>query len=169
MAAVADAGEPVDREARRDFVHATTVEPDRFPDPVFSPTVSVFIEKKLGRAHRLAVTRVASQPSCRSIFANLGADGVELLADTLYLPASKKSESIICGRATVAFTDVGQPVTRLCRRFGDVTDEQAAVILLHEALHSAGLDERPHDPDAEMTPKQINAMVERSCGFRMPR
>jgi hypothetical protein len=137
------------------------------PEPVFSPTFQPNVEVKLNRAYSLAVDRVGRQPTCRSMFSQLGADGVEMLSSTLYMPASKKSESVICGGSRVAFTEVDTSVTKLCGRFGDVSDEKATVILLHEALHSAGLEERPHDPDAAMTAKQINSMVERRCGLRI--
>jgi hypothetical protein len=125
------------------------------------------VEKKLREAFDLAADRISRKPSCASLFARLNADGLEMLTRTLYLPASERSELKVCGRSTRAYTEVGESVTKVCRRFSALSDEMAAVILIHEALHFAGLDERPHDPDAEMTPAQINTMVERSCGFRI--
>jgi hypothetical protein len=41
--------------------------------------------------------------------------------------------------------------------------DKAALVLLHEALHFAGLTEQPHDPRA-MTSSEINDMVKDRCG-----
>jgi hypothetical protein len=38
------------------------------------------------------------------------------------------------------------------------------MVIVHEALHHAGLNEYPKDPDA-MTSKQINGMVMKHCGL----
>ena len=50
----------------------------------------------------------------------------------------------------------------LCPSFGDLSSKQAAVVLIHEALHHAGLTEQPADP-LGMTPDQRNQLVEASC------
>jgi len=52
----------------------------------------------------------------------------------------------------------------LCKRFDRVSNAMAVVVMLHEALHTAGLDEKSHAPDG-MAPHEINFLVERSCGF----
>jgi hypothetical protein len=39
-----------------------------------------------------------------------------------------------------------------------------AVVLLHEALHVAGLGQAPHHPHAQ-TPQEIDRMVRRSCAL----
>jgi len=46
----------------------------------------------------------------------------------------------------------------------DLLTEQAAMVVIHEALHHAGLPERPHDKKA-MTSGQINDMVREACGL----
>jgi hypothetical protein len=43
---------------------------------------------------------------------------------------------------------VGSPSTFVCRLFQRLGDERAAVVLIHEALHHAGLTEYPQDPEA---------------------
>ncbi len=68
----------------------------------------------------------------------------------------------------MAFTSLGSAVTRLCPGFARLDDERAAVILLHEALHRAGLDEWPHDPDG-LTPQGINELVREGCGLKAAR
>jgi hypothetical protein len=39
-----------------------------------------------------------------------------------------------------------------------------AVVLIHEALHVAGLGQHPHHPGAQ-TPQQIDRVVKESCGL----
>jgi len=64
----------------------------------------------------------------------------------------------------MAFTAVGSAVTRVCPWFERMDDGHAAMILLHEALHRAGLDEWPHDPDG-LTPQGITDMVTEHYGL----
>ena len=61
-----------------------------------------------------------------------------------------------------AFTEVGSSVTYLCRDFGRLAPEQAAIRLVHEALHHAGLPEAPADPTA-LASAEINELVARDC------
>jgi hypothetical protein len=63
-----------------------------------------------------------------------------------------------------AFTVVGSNWTGLCRDFSQLTDLEAAVVLLHEALHHAGVTEWPLDPDARRS-SEISADVGRRCGL----
>ncbi|MCG6947754.1 MAG: hypothetical protein LJE93_02410 [Acidobacteria bacterium] len=50
------------------------------------------------------------------------------------------------------------------QRLRELSDEQAAMVIIHEALHHAGLSEYPKDPDA-MTSRAINGMVSEKCGL----
>ncbi len=70
----------------------------------------------------------------------------------------------VCQRSVPAFTYVGSPQTRLCRRFASMAPARAAVTVLHEALHGAGLTESPLNPDG-MTPREIDHMVMEACGL----
>jgi hypothetical protein len=72
-------------------------------------------------------------------------------------------EMRVCPSA-LAYTLVGGAPTWLCRRFARLSDERAAAILLHEALHHAGMDEWPHDPQAAPA-SAINELVEDACQF----
>jgi len=119
------------------------------------------VRYRLDRAFPIAVESVREVASCRDLFAGLGADGLERLSRTIYLPPQPGEGRTCRGRVT-AFTGVGQPHTRLCPAFADLSTDQAVTIVLHEALHFAGLDERPHDPGG-LTPLQINRMVESAC------
>ena len=122
------------------------------------------VKAKLDRAFSISLDRVQTYPSCRALFARLGVDSAEILGSILYKRASSANEQMICRRATVAFTIVGRPATTLCRKFSGLADQKAAVLVLHEALHSSGLSERPHEPNG-MSPADIDLMVARECGF----
>lgn len=50
----------------------------------------------------------------------------------------------------------------LCRRFENLTMNEAAMTLIHESLHVAGMPEYPPVPGA-MTSAQINALVRQKC------
>ena len=97
------------------------------------------------------------------MFAEVGADGIVQLATTSDRASTPEMERSVCRRA-VGFTVVGSPQTRLCRPFARQGVRQAASDLLHEALHWAGLDEHPDDPDG-LTPGQISRMVQQRCGL----
>ena len=121
------------------------------------------VRHRLDLGFALAVQRVHEEPACRDLFSSLGADGVDRLSRALYLPP-QAGEERYCGTGVVAFTGVGQPHTRLCPAFGSLATDRAAIVLLHEALHFAGLGERPSDPSGP-TPLQINELVETACGL----
>lgn len=118
----------------------------------------------LAEAYSVAHDRLRLLPSCRALFAPYGADGEDLLAGSLYVQATTHHEAQICGRRVAAFTAVESPVTRLCRNFRRLDAEQGALILIHEALHFAGMPEAPHEKDA-MTSQEINELVAESCGL----
>ena len=110
----------------------------------------------------LALEKVREVAACRRLFEELGADPIETLSTGLYFPiGSHRKEKAICGRA-VAYTNVGAAPTFLCREFSRLTAERAAMYVIHEALHHAGLTEKPHDQGA-MTSREINRMVTTAC------
>ncbi len=123
-----------------------------------------WVADQLRRALPLADQTLAHSSACRGLFHSHGADGRQLLARTLYSPATLDQESRICGRGVAAFTSVGGDHTRLCRTFGRLPTRRAAVVLIHEALHFAGLSESPADPAAPSS-NEINRRVEESCGL----
>ena len=119
---------------------------------------------RLEAGFALAFKRVVEVPECRALFESLGADPIETLRTGLYFPInSHRKEKAVCGRA-VAYTNVGAAPTFLCRQFARQSDERAAMYIVHEALHHAGLAEQPHDPGA-MTSREINSMVTTACNF----
>jgi hypothetical protein len=109
------------------------------------------------------VSRVEASPRCAGLFAELGADGVRMLATSLYFRAPIAKQTGVCRRAE-AYTHVGAAPTFLCDRFGRLSHEQSALVLIHEALHHAGLEESPAVPGA-MSSAAINDMVQKACGF----
>ena len=118
--------------------------------------------EKLRAAFNTALERVQEIPECGALFAELDADGVEMLTTTLYTPTHPFDEQSLC-QSAAAFTWVGGVHTRLCRRFASLPEERAAMTLIHEALHHAGLTEQPMDPDG-MTAREIDGMVSDACG-----
>jgi hypothetical protein len=131
--------------------------------PRINRHVTGSVRSKIEAGFRLALQRVNQVPACADLFAALGADGTEVLSTTLYYGAELKMEMRVCPGA-LAYTLVGGAPTWLCRRFARLSDERAAAILLHEALHHAGMDEWPHDPQAAPA-SAINELVEDACQF----
>ena len=62
--------------------------------------------------------------------------------------ASAEQERRYCRRHTHAFTEVGGSAVVVCPSFSHLSDSEAAIILIHEALHFAGQTEYPSDPAA---------------------
>ncbi len=131
--------------------------------PVVVKALAPPIERKLDRAFELAIGRVRESPACGALFSELGRDGTIVLLNSRYYPAGLINEQKVCRRAS-AYTGVGSPAVRLCRSFGRLSVDRAAAVVIHEALHFAGLPEWPADPQA-MTSAGINQLVESSCGL----
>lgn len=121
------------------------------------------LEAKVEAAFAIAADRLRDRPECRELFSRLGSDGLEMLRQALYfpMPATFDGRSI-CGRAHAA-TVVGTHSTFVCRRLQWLSDEHAAMVLIHEALHHAGLTELPQDPEG-LRSSEITRMVKSSCG-----
>jgi hypothetical protein len=120
----------------------------------------------LESAFRVAAERLHSRGTCRALFSELGTDGLARLRDTRYQAAAEVGAERVCRRGTgvAAFTAVGSPRTIVCPGFDSLTVKQAAVIILHEALHFAGLPEGPPTPGA-MSSTEINDMIADRCGL----
>jgi hypothetical protein len=131
--------------------------------PHISPRVPAAVGGKVAAAWELAAERATRVPECRRLFTELGRDPMDVLSMTIYYPAELKLERRLCPRA-YAYTVVGGAPTWLCRRFSRLSEERAAAVLLHEALHHAGLTEQPRDPDG-LRPGEIQDMVEEACGL----
>jgi hypothetical protein len=86
-----------------------------------------------------------------------------MLASSLYFPAPPARRASSC-RQGVAYTFVGEAPTFLCSTFSSLTDENASLILIHEALHHAGLSEGSSQPGS-MSSARINDAVQKACGL----
>jgi len=122
------------------------------------------VEGRLEAAFAIALERLGSRPACRELYQGLERDGFESLAVTRYIRPNDRERQQVCGRRVSAFTIRGGAVTRLCSSFGRLPPEQAAGVLLHEGLHSAGLPEHPHEPGA-LRSAEINELVTTRCGL----
>lgn len=132
-------------------------------EPWIHPSMPEAIRNKLDTAFDIAIERVSTTPQCAGLFEALGADPLETLKTGLYFPANPARETSAC-RRSFAQTYVGEAPTWICRRITSYSDEQAAMVVIHEALHHAGLPEKPHDKKA-MSSGQINDLVEKSCNL----
>jgi hypothetical protein len=142
--------------------------------PWIHPTMPKPVSAKLEAGFELAVERVRDVESCADLFAELGADALETLTTGVYLPVDTYQREIeVCGRnfatsskgaENLAYTTVGGAPTWICRHFARVSDDTAAVAVIHEALHHAGLPEKPHDRTA-MSSIEITRMVKKACEF----
>jgi len=142
--------------------------------PWIHPAMPKRVSARLEAGFELAVERVREVESCGDLFAEVGADALETLTTGLYFPVdSYRREVEVCGRNStasskgaknLAYTTVGGAPTWICRHFARVSNETAAVAVIHEALHHAGLTEKPHDRMA-MSSIEITRMVKRACEF----
>jgi hypothetical protein len=131
-------------------------------EPWIHGGLPVDVKERVAAGFAIAVRKVQDVPECRGLFDELGADALETLRTGLYLPiTSHRKEKAVC-KGAMAFTNVGAASTFLCRDFSRMSDERAAMYVIHEALHHAGLTEQPHDPGA-MTSRAINRMVTNAC------
>jgi hypothetical protein len=146
------------------------------PHPVFDDDVSLKIQphtsgplttrsaRNLFTGFAVALERVREIPSCSDLFETFTTSGVEKMTHTFYVAPNAIENREFCVGGVTAFTQVGSRVTRLCPAFGDVDRQTAALLLIHEALHSAGMPESPSTAGAR-TPSEINRLVKRACGL----
>lgn len=114
---------------------------------------------KLRAAHKLASRRVREHPSCVALFDVTGRSGESTLSTMEF----SLHGGDICRRGVAATTTVGGSLTRLCGDWLPRLDRyELATLLIHEALHQAGMSEWPHDPDG-MRSQEINEMVSSRC------
>jgi hypothetical protein len=147
---------------------------DKPVEPFIHPAMAPNVRAKLEEGLELAAERVREIEACGDLFARLGANGIDTLNTSLYLQVDSHFREIqICGRdgaansmggTALAYTKVGAASTWICRSFSGVPAEMAAAIVIHEALHHAGLPEWPTDR-AAMTSKEITRMINKACGF----
>jgi len=134
------------------------------PSPRVSGVLPQTDARRLAASFALAVERLDGRADCARLFAELDADGTRLLSQTLYRAPLREGEAKRCRAGRAAFTVVGSPLTCVCPSFGRLSRHDGAMILLHEALHFAGLPESPATPTA-MDSRGINRLVKERCGL----
>jgi len=155
-----EVGGPVAPSSRPRTVSRTS--PTSLTGPRTSGALPLEVRFWLRAGFRLALERLEEEPACAGLFGALGGDGRELLARTVYTLPVGPRESGACRRA-VAFTTPGSVRTVVCPvRFRALPKGEAAAILLHEALHLAGLGEWPYVPEAP-TSEEITELVRSRC------
>ena len=165
-AVAADSGEALEGAARDHSAPRTAVDfasPTEAAAPWIHPSMPASVRDKLETAFEIAIARITAVPECADLFSQLGADAMETLKTGLYFPASPARETSVC-RRSMAQTYVGGAPTWICRCVTSYSDEHVALVVIHEALHHAGLTEKPHDRKA-MSSGAINKMVGRKCRF----
>lgn len=158
-----DGGDPAAARSVAAVAPAAGAQPARLmrTRPWIHGSMSAEVTDKLEAAIDIANDRVARVPACAALFSDLGASARETLESVLYLPAPPESEASAC-RHAMAHTFVGDSRTWVCRAITAISDSQAAMVIIHEALHHAGLSERVRDRRAR-TSTDINALVSMRC------
>ncbi len=136
------------------------------PTPRIRGGFDARLRTKVTSAFRVATQQVLEVPACAGLFARFGTDGVARLRAARYEWVGDTGGERVCGRGpgAAAFTMVRSPRTIVCQGFSRLDADDAAVILIHEALHSAGQTEWPDDPLAPSA-EAINKMVRSACGL----
>ena len=115
-------------------------------------------------AYGRAIKRLEKDESCRTLFDELNLDGLQALDRSRYQPVRSEAERAHCARGVYAHTAVGGDRIVICRYFHTAHQRTKTAVLIHEALHTAGMSEAPHDPDGK-TPEETTEMVEKACGL----
>jgi hypothetical protein len=133
-------------------------------DPWIHPRMNDGLRDSVEMAFEIAAQRVKEVESCAELYTELGADAMETLANAVYVPVlSYRDVKEFCDR-NLAFTFVGSRVTYICPDFESLSEQRAAMVIVHEALHNAGLKEKPQYARAK-TSHAIDSLVAKSCRF----
>ena len=120
------------------------------------------VAAQLSVAFPLAIAKLNNVSRCRDLFAALSADGFSILLQTRYTAAGRAPGP--CQAGAFAYTTVGGLVVTLCEGFAALPPSVAAAVLLHEALHAAGLGEWPIEAEAA-TSSATTAAVRSACAL----
>jgi hypothetical protein len=154
----ADEGPPRERQARiRDAIESGR-------SAQISPHMAIRAGMTIRATHKAALKRLARNETCRALFEPLSRDGVEVLASNVYRSARSASEIDSCRLGIAATTVVGSRRILICERFYSLSPRRRTAILIHEAMHTAGLDEAPRDPEA-LASREITELVRQACSL----
>ena len=137
----------------------------RAPLPLVGSQVSPSQRASLTEAFQEAHLRLRISRTCASLFDGLDLAGRAALESSLYNFDGAESLKKACGVRVRAVTRVGGQMVHLCRSFYRLMREDKIVVLLHEALHTAGRNEAPADPSAP-TSREITREVRAACSRR---
>lgn len=112
----------------------------------------------------IAFQRVHEIPGCAALFAGLDLDGPTALSSTVYSRPRHPAEKALCDAGALAVTRARRTEISLCLNLRNLTREGVAALLIHEALHTAGLGEWPVDPVGP-TSGEITRSVLRACSL----
>ena len=118
----------------------------------------------LRAAYSSAMKRLDGDASCRALFDELNLDGLQALSRNHYQPAQSVPEKSHCLGGVAAATGVGLSQVLICERFKTLPRPSKVAVLIHEALHTAGLNEAPYDPRGK-TSREITQMVKKACSL----
>lgn len=135
-----------------------------WPQPQIGPGMASDDRFTFHAAFQTAVGRLHGHQSCRDLFSDLNFDGIRALRLTHYRRAQSKTDLVLCRRGARAVTGVGTGQTRICDAFDRLSRTAKATILIHEALHTAGLSEAPQDPTAPNA-REITLNVKTACAL----
>jgi hypothetical protein len=135
--------------------------PIGYPQADGAPTPSQAFKLNQGKVK--ALEELDTNPTCASLPQTLGMGSWVNLQDTINQTTYRNWDSHArCNGTAGAFTNPNWKYVYLCAKFGDVTAKRAAELVIHEALHSAGLLESP-PYDGALTSSQIDAQVRENC------
>ncbi len=120
------------------------------------------VRSKVVESFGIASIQVQELGTCRELFVRLGASGLDRLRRTLYYPAPQEVVTNRCEKGVMAATNPGSAITWLCPAFASLSNQRAAMTLIHEALHFAGMPERPQAVGA-LSSAEINSLVHNAC------
>ena len=120
----------------------------------------------LKMAYRGAIKRLKKDEACRALFDDLILDGLQALGRSRYQSPGSATERAYCARGVAAYTAVGRSRVVVCEHFRTLHRRTKSAILIHEALHTAGMSEAPVDP-AGKTTEEITEMVEDACSLSL--
>jgi hypothetical protein len=147
--------------------HQLSTEEGALLQPWVHPRMNDGLRARVEVAFEIAAQRVQEAEACAELFSELGVDAAETLGSALYWPVmSYRDVTELCRRRNLAFTFVGSPMTFVCPDFERVSDQRAAMVIIHEALHNAGLKERPQYAGVGVkSSAAIDSMVAKACEF----
>jgi len=142
----------------------TSEEADDALRPRMQGLLSGPVQRRLSLAYPMAMRRLEENQGCGALFGPLGKDGPAILGSTIYHALDQPNRYAACRNGAVAFVVPQLHETFVCTAFAWMSNDLAAAVLIHEALHMAGLDESPRDPKG-LTSPQITTLVRERCGL----